>query len=74
MRRPAGAPDADTAINAFVCTVQVGWLDETLARAAALGGKLALAKMAVPHVGWLAHISDPDGNILGLLQPDQTAV
>jgi predicted enzyme related to lactoylglutathione lyase len=73
VRRPAGAPGAGTAINAFVCTVQVGWLDETLARATALGGGLALAKMAVPHVGWLAYISDPDGNILGPLQPDPTA-
>jgi uncharacterized protein len=73
VRRPANAPGAGTPIDAFVCTIQVGWLDETLARATALGGRLALAKMAVPHVGWLAYISDPDGNIMGLLQPDQTA-
>jgi predicted enzyme related to lactoylglutathione lyase len=24
----------------------------------------------VPGVGWLAYVKDPDGNILGLLEPD----
>ena len=31
------------------------------------------AENPVPGVGWLAYIKDPDGNIVGLLEPDETA-
>jgi predicted enzyme related to lactoylglutathione lyase len=71
--RPGAAPAEMQAVNAFVCTVGVDALDETLARNADLGGGVALPKMAVPSIGWVAYIKDPDGNILGLLQPDETA-
>jgi uncharacterized protein len=71
--RPGAAPAEMQAVNAFVCTVGVDALDETLATNADLGGGVALPKMAVPGIGWLAYVKDPDGNILGLLQPDETA-
>jgi predicted enzyme related to lactoylglutathione lyase len=29
--------------------------------------------MAVPAVGWLAYIKDPEGNILGMMQMDPAA-
>jgi predicted enzyme related to lactoylglutathione lyase len=29
--------------------------------------------MAIPRVGYQAYIKDPDGNILGLHQPDPNA-
>lgn len=48
-------------------------LDETLAANDRLGGIVALPKMPVPGVGWLAYVKDPDGNILGLLEPDPAA-
>jgi uncharacterized protein len=38
-----------------------------------LGGLAALRKMPVPGVGRLAYVKDPDGSILGLLQPDPAA-
>jgi uncharacterized protein len=60
-------------VNAFICTVQVDSVDGTLAKNAALGGVVALPKMPVPGVGWLAYMKDPDGNILGLLQSDEAA-
>ncbi len=69
-----GAPPAEgQSVNAFVCTVEIPNLDGTLARALELGASTALPKMAVPGVGWLAYIKDPDGNILGLLQPERSA-
>jgi uncharacterized protein len=71
--RPGGGPVEGQAVNAFVCTVGVESLDDTLAKAASLGATTALPKNAVPGVGWLAYIKDPDGNILGLLQPDENA-
>jgi predicted enzyme related to lactoylglutathione lyase len=66
-------PSAGQAVNAYVCTVEVTDLDDRLAKAATLGAELALAKMPVPGVGWLAYIKDTEGNILGLMQPDPSA-
>lgn len=69
-----GAPPAEgQPVNAFVCTVAVEALDPTVERAIGLGGTVALPKMPVPGVGWLAYIKDPDGNILGLMQSDPAA-
>jgi uncharacterized protein len=60
-------------INAFVCTACVDSLDDALAKATTLGAEIALPKMPIPGVGWLGYIKDPDGNVLGLLQPDESA-
>jgi predicted enzyme related to lactoylglutathione lyase len=48
-------------------------VDRTLGELGAAGGSLALPKMAVPGIGWLAYIKDPDGNILGIMQMDSGA-
>jgi predicted enzyme related to lactoylglutathione lyase len=66
-------PTEGQAVNAYVCTVEVPDLDDRLAKAATLGAELAVAKMPVPGVGWLAYIKDTEGNILGLMQPDPSA-
>jgi predicted enzyme related to lactoylglutathione lyase len=71
-RRGPG-PTAMQAVNAFVCTVDVANLDTSLQRAVDLGGSVALPKMPIPMVGWLAYISDTEGNILGMLQADSNA-
>lgn len=61
------------AVTAFVCTVCVEDLDATLAKALANGASLALPKMPVPGVGWLAYAKDTEGNIFGMMQPDPSA-
>jgi len=71
-RRGASSVDGQ-AVNAFVCTVQVGSLDEAFSKALALGATVAVPKMPIPGVGWLAYVKDPDANILGLMQPDPGA-
>jgi uncharacterized protein len=73
VRRPVAGPAESQAVNAFICTVQVDSLDETLQTNADLGGVVALSKMPIPGIGWLAYIKDTDGNILGLLQSDEAA-
>ena len=73
VKRPVTGPADSQALNAFPCTVQVGSLDATLAKAGELGAVIALPKMPVPGVGWLAYIKDPDGNILGMHEPDPAA-
>jgi predicted enzyme related to lactoylglutathione lyase len=73
VRRRGPAPAEGQAVNAFVCTVDVADLDATLRTLPGAGGTLALPKMAVPGVGWLAYAKDPDGNLCGLMQADSAA-
>jgi len=73
LRRRGPAPEGGQAVNAFVCTFQVDSVDRAFDQALALGGVEAVPKMPIPGVGWLAYVTDPDGNILGLLQPDADA-
>ncbi len=73
VQRRSGGPVEGQAVNSYVCTVGVESLDASLAKSASLGGTVALPKMAVPGVGWLAYVKDPDGNILGIIQPDTRA-
>ena len=60
-------------MNAYVCTVDTDSVDQTIEKLTVLGGKLALPKMAVPGVGWLAYGKDTEGNILGFMQADPLA-
>jgi predicted enzyme related to lactoylglutathione lyase len=71
-RRGPGPADMQ-AVNAFVCTVDVANLDEMVNRVTAAGGAIALAKMPIPTVGWLAYAKDTEGNLFGMMQMDANA-
>lgn len=62
-------PENMAAVNAFVITVDVDDIDAAVAKAES-GGVVAVPKMAVPGIGWLAYVKDPDGNIFGMMQAD----
>ncbi len=77
-------PDSERGINGgmkrqdhkdepCVNTVSVTNVDETLAAALANGAEVALPKMAVPGVGWLAYVKDPEGHMIGMMQMDANA-
>ncbi len=66
-------PIDGTAVIAYVCTVDVKSLDDSLAKATSLGAEIALPKMPIPGVGWLAYIKDTEGNIVGMMQNDPQA-
>lgn len=68
---PSGGPGMP--IIAYICTVDVPDLDAYMQRAVELGGKVCLAKMPIPGVGWLGYVSDTEGNIFGMMQPDANA-
>ena len=59
--------------NAFVVTMGVTSLDDTLAKALAAGAVVAMAKFAVPGIGWQVYLLDPEHNIIGIHQTDATA-
>ncbi len=56
-----------------VNTIVVENVDKTLEAATAKGAKLAVPKMAVPGVGWLAYCLDTEGIMFGVMQPDMNA-
>jgi predicted enzyme related to lactoylglutathione lyase len=60
-------------VVAYVCTASVSDLDGLVARAPQLGGAVALPRVTVPGVGWLAYLKDTEGNVFGLLQPNTAA-
>jgi uncharacterized protein len=69
-----GPPPIDgQAVNAYVCTVNVDVIDDTIARIGAAGCPIVLPKMAIPGVGWLAYFKDTEGNIVGAMQADPSA-
>ncbi len=73
VRRNGDAPAVLQTVNAFVCTVDVASAEKSLARALELGAAVALPVMAVPTVGWLCYVKDPDGNVFGMMQFDPAA-
>jgi predicted enzyme related to lactoylglutathione lyase len=72
MMRRHGTIDG-TAVIAYVCTVSIDDIDASVAKAVELGGQIALAKMPIPGVGWLAYAKDSEGNIFGMMQADASA-
>jgi predicted enzyme related to lactoylglutathione lyase len=71
--RRGPAPVDGQPVGSFVCTVQVESLDDSFAKAQKLGASVAMPKMPIPGIGWLAYVKDPDGNLLGMMQPDPNA-
>ena len=67
-----GAIDGQ-AVIAYVCTVYVPNVDASVSTALENGGTLAVPKMAIPGVGWLAYCKDTEGNIFGMMQADEAA-
>jgi uncharacterized protein len=67
-----GAIDGQ-AVIAYVCTVDTPSVDEYVEKAKTQGGSVALPKMPIPGVGWLAYCKDTEGNLFGLMQADPKA-
>jgi hypothetical protein len=68
--RSGPGPDTKAAApNAFVCTVAVDDIGDTLARVTAAGGRIDRPADEVPGIGRLAYVRDTESNLIGLLQP-----
>lgn len=67
-----GAIDG-TAVIAYICTIEVASLDDSVAKALAQGGQMAVPKMPIPGMGWLAYCKDSEGNIFGMMESDPAA-
>lgn len=73
VKRMGAAPVVGASVSAFVCTIHVPNVDEYLKKIEEAGGKIALQKMAIPGLAWLAYAIDTDGNIFGIYEDDKNA-
>lgn len=73
LRRRDEAPAEMAPVNAYVCTIGVANVDDVVGRIPSAGGQVAVPKMPVPGIGWLAYGKDTEGNIFGILQPEPAA-
>jgi predicted enzyme related to lactoylglutathione lyase len=71
--RQGSSPVANQAVISYVCTINVESLDASVATAQANGGGIAMPKMPIPGLGWLAYCTDTEGNIFGMMQNDPNA-
>ena len=72
-RRHGPPPSEGQAVTSYVCTTDVPSVDEYVEKIKANGGTIALPKMPIPTVGWLAYGKDTEGNLFGIMQPDPRA-
>jgi len=73
VKRQGLAPAEGSAVNAYVCTIDVDNLDNYIVKVEENGGKITIPKMPIATVGWLAYATDPEGNIFGMMQSDSEA-
>lgn len=73
VRRRGPRPELGQPVNAFVCTLGVDNVDASVAAATAAGASVGVPKMAIPNVGYVAYLHDPEGNIFGVYQEDRSA-
>jgi predicted enzyme related to lactoylglutathione lyase len=71
--RKGQAPKGGEPVSSFVCTIHVPSVDEYLKKVQARGGAIALPKMPIPGLAWLAYCKDIEGNIFGLYEDDSNA-
>jgi hypothetical protein len=54
-------------------TIAVPSVDDYIKKVEKNGGSIVRPKMAVPGVGWMAYFKDPEGNIFGMMESDESA-
>jgi uncharacterized protein len=70
LQRRGDAPSEGQPSTPTSLTVEVPDFDDYVKGAVSTGGSVALPAEDMPGIGRLAYIKDPDGNLLGLLQPE----
>jgi len=65
-RRTEGEPNT-------VNTIEITNIDEYIKKVEETGGTITSPKHPVPGVGWMAYFKDPEGNIFGMMEMDETA-
>ncbi len=73
LQRPATVPRTGTGTNAYVCSIEVDDFDNYSALILQHGGRVAMAKFAIPGRCWQGYFLDPDNNTFGLFEVNAEA-
>jgi len=68
-----GLKERDEMGTNTVNTIDVVSIDESIEKVTKNGGEIIVPKMTVPGVGWLAYFKDPQENVFGIMQSDESA-
>lgn len=68
--RQGPPPDEGAPVNGFVCVIQVDDLDAVHGAVPEHGGSIALPPFDVEGVGRVFYAKDTEGNIFGVIQPE----
>ncbi len=68
-----GLKERDEMGTNTVNTIDVVSIDESIEKVTKNGGEIIAPKMAIPGVGWFACFKDPQGNVFGIMQSDESA-
>jgi predicted enzyme related to lactoylglutathione lyase len=63
----------NTDVKTTTNTIGVESVDKAIETVKKAGGKLVQPKTPIPTVGYFAYLEDTEGNLFGVLQPDQNA-
>jgi len=63
----------NTNIKTTTNTIGVESVDAAVGAVTKAGGTLVMAKTPIPGVGYFAYLTDTEGNLFGVMQPDQNA-
>lgn len=70
LRRTTEKPDDKSAVSAYVCTISIDNIEETIKLVLENGGKVTQPSTSIPGIGLLAYCKDTEGNIFGIMQED----
>lgn len=56
-----------------VNTIGVGDLDAFMDKVSEAGGTVVTEKMPIPGIGWFCYFVDPEGNMHGMMESDESA-
>lgn len=59
--------------QSIINTIDVPSVDDYLGKVTGNGGEIAMPKIAVHGVGWLAYCKDTEGNMFGIIESDAAA-
>jgi len=63
----------NTQVKTTTNTIDVDSVDAAVDKVTSAGGKLVMPKTPIPTVGYFAYLTDTEGNLFGVMQPDKNA-
>jgi len=63
----------NTQVKTTTNTIGVESVDAAVETVTKAGGKLVMPKTPIPTVGYFAYLTDTEGNLFGVMQPDANA-